>query len=224
MKEKKMKKYTFIFLILTLLILVAKTSYAEFNLSDLSQNEMLLKQGETNLVLPGEYFEISIENQDNSKFSIDYDKSLIELTRDESLPSHQIYYFKAIAEDVSNTKIIVKSDKENSKALTYDVYISPADKIPLVTLRDIKDNPDKYINKFVRLNARFLGWSRPVNTNEIWGTLVTKSDTVIEDNTGAAFISGTNFMYKTNYAVEFIVKVKPNEKDGFEIKLVKLLK
>jgi hypothetical protein len=219
-----MKNCTFIFLILALLILVAKTSYAEFNLSDLSQNEMLLKQGETNLVLPGEYFEISIENQDNSKFAIDYDKSLVELTRDEGLSGNKIYYFKAVTENASNTKIVVKSDKENSKPLTYDVYISPADEIPLVTIRDINDSPDKYINKFVRLNARFLGWSRPVNTNDIWGTLVTKSDTVIEDNTGAAFISGTSFMYKTDYAVEFIARVKSNGKAGFEIQLLKLLK
>jgi hypothetical protein len=218
-----MKNCTFIFLILALLIL-AKTSYADFNFNNISQNELLLKQGETNLVLPGEYFEISINDQDKSNFSIDYDKSLVELTRDESLSGNKIYYFKAVTENASNTKIVVKSDKESSKPLTYDVYISPAGEIPLVTIRDINDSPDKFINKFVRLNARFLGWSRPINTNDIWGTLVTKSDTVIEDNTGAAFISGTSFMYKTDYAVEFIARVKSNGKAGFEIQLLKLLK
>jgi hypothetical protein len=218
-----MKNCTFIFLILALLIL-AKTSYADFNFNNISQNELLLKQGETNLVLPGEYFEISINDQDKSNFSINYDKSLVELTRDESLSGNKIYYFKAVTENASNTKIVVKSDKENSKPLTYDVYISPAGEIPLVTIRDINDSPDKFINKFVRLNARFLGWSRPINTNDIWGTLVTKSDTVIEDNTGAAFISGTSFMYKTDYAVEFIARVKSNGKAGFEIQLLKLLK
>jgi hypothetical protein len=218
-----MKNCTFIFLILALLIL-AKTSYADFNFNNISQNELLLKQGETNLVLPGEYFEISINDQDKSNFSINYDKSLVELTRDESLSGNKIYYFKAVTENASNTKIVVKSDKESSKPLTYDVYISPAGEIPLVTIRDINDSPDKFINKFVRLNARFLGWSRPINTNDIWGTLVTKSDTVIEDNTGAAFISGTSFMYKTDYAVEFIARVKSNGKAGFEIQLLKLLK
>ncbi len=218
-----MKKYTFIFLILALLMFV-KTSYADFNLSNISQNELLLKQGETNLVLPGEYFEISINDRDNSNFSIDYDKNLLELTRDEKVSGNKIYYFKAVADKASSTKIVVKSDKEVLKPITYDIYISPADDIPLVTIKDIHDSPDKFINSFVRLNARFLGWSRPVNTNDIWGTLVTKSDTVIEDNTGAAFISGTSFMYKTDNAVEFIARIKSNGKAGFEIYLLKLLK
>jgi hypothetical protein len=218
-----MKKYTFIFLILALLI-YTKISYADFSFSNISQNELLLKQGETNLVLPGDYFEISINNQNMANFSIDYDKGLVELTREESLSDNKIYYFKAVANTPSNTKIVIKSSKESSKPITYNVYISPADEIPLVTIKDIHDNPDKFINSFARLNARFLGWSRPVNTNDIWGTLVTKSDTVIEDNTGAAFISGTNFMYKTDYAVPFIVRVKSNGKAGFEIQLLKLLK
>lgn len=218
-----MKRYTFIFLILALLMLV-KTAYADFNFSNISQNELLLKQGETNLVLPGEYFEISINNRGNSNFSIDYDKSLVELTRDESLSGNKIYYFKAVADKASNTKIVIKTSKEDSKPITYDVYISPAEDIPLVTIKDIHDSPDKFINSFVRLNARFLGWSRPVNTNDIWGTLVTKSDTVIEDNTGAAFISGTSFMYKTDHAVSFIARVKSDGKTGFEIFLLKLLK
>ncbi|AEE13699.1 hypothetical protein Thena_0047 [Thermodesulfobium narugense DSM 14796] len=218
-----MKRFTFIFLILTLLAFT-NTSYAEFSFNNISQSDFLLKQGETNLVLPGEYFEIKINEKDNSNFSIDYDKSLVELTREESLPDSKIYYFKVISDKTSYTKIVAKSNKENLKPLTYDVYISTPHDIPLVTIKDIHDNPEKFVNKFVRLNARFLGWSRPTNTNDIWGALVTKSDTVIEDNTGAAFISGTNFMYKTDSAVSFIAKVKPDEKAGFEIRLVKLLK
>ncbi|HEM56251.1 MAG TPA: hypothetical protein ENO30_05765 [Thermodesulfobium narugense] len=218
-----MKRFVFIFLILTLLAFT-RTSYAEFSFSNISQNDFLLKQGEINLVLPGEYFEIRINEQDSSNFSIDYDKNLIELTREENLSASKIYYFKTISDVISNTKIVVKSNKESSKPITYDVYISPADDIPLVTIKDIHDNPEKFANKFVRIKARFLGWARPTNTSDIWGALTTKSDTVIEDNTGAAFISGANFMYKTDSSVLFIAKIKSDKRVGFKIKLIKLLK
>jgi hypothetical protein len=68
--------------------------------------------------------------------------------------------------------------------------------IKAVTLLDIKRNPAKFADKLVLIKAVNRGWGRPVNAKEIWGKMVTRSDFVFEDKSGAAYISGTGDIKK----------------------------
>ncbi len=83
--------------------------------------------------------------------------------------------------------------------------------VPLLSLKEIAQNPGKYARGFVLIAGTSRGWGRPAKAQKIWGTMATRSDWVIEDTTGAAYISGILKVEKGR-AVRIIcrVLVRPN--------------
>ena len=59
-----------------------------------------------------------------------------------------------------------------------------------VSLSDIHKNPKKYVNKTIRITGINRCWESPHNTGTIWGVMVSRSDCIFEDTTGAAYVKG----------------------------------
>ena len=93
----------------------------------------------------------------------------------------------------SELKIIggILLDENNEWAFYGYKILEPVNTdIPEVSAADIYKNPKNYtIGSFV-LEGISRGWEFPVNTSEVRGKRITKSDWVFEDNTGALYITG----------------------------------
>jgi hypothetical protein len=72
----------------------------------------------------------------------------------------------------------------------YTIRILRFEELSKVTLAQIKKSPRSYYKKLILLSGESRGWGLPVKTKEIWGGRPTKSDWVLEDETGAAYMTG----------------------------------
>jgi hypothetical protein len=72
----------------------------------------------------------------------------------------------------------------------YTVKVFRFEELPKVTLAQIKKSPRSYYKKLILLSGESRGWGLPVHTKEIWGARLTKSDWVLEDGSGAAYLTG----------------------------------
>jgi len=82
------------------------------------------------------------------------------------------------------------------KGATIVKWIKPLNPNPFtpssqqISLADIHKNPKNYINKTIHITGINRGWGKPHHTGTIWGTMVSRSDCILEDATGAVYISG----------------------------------
>jgi len=96
--------------------------------------------------------------------------------------------------------------KENLEIKKFRIKVYAIDAIPEVLLSSIVEHPQKYAGSFVLINGMSRGWGKPVKAPEVWGTMVTRSNWIIEDGSGAAYVTGIQKVEKGE-AVRIICRV-----------------
>lgn len=91
-------------------------------------------------------------------------------------------------------KLIVMGSSNNT--------ISTEEKSEYTSIQEIWNNPEKYQNQMVTLHGQYQGW----HGEGIKHPLITRSDWVIKDDTGAIYVTG-----KT------VLKLRPEKDIGIEI-------
>ena len=95
----------------------------------------------------------------------------------------------------------------------FQVCVLDADSIPKITLKELKENIGCYKDQFVKLSGVNRGWGRPEKAHKVWGAMLTRSDWILEDDTGAVYVTGMP-QAKRDEAFTFICKVvTPSDKD-----------
>ncbi len=72
----------------------------------------------------------------------------------------------------------------------YRVRVEKIAQIPRVMIEQLKEESARYAENFVVIKGINRGWGRPVAVKKVWGTLLTRSDWVLEDGTGAVYVNG----------------------------------
>lgn len=93
--------------------------------------------------------------------------------------------FKAIKKG----KAIIKINL-NGSPQTFEIHVVSADEIPLIKIAEIIANPQQYRFKLFKIAGANRGWAPPMQHKEAWGERITKSDWVLEDETGAVNVTG----------------------------------
>jgi len=65
-----------------------------------------------------------------------------------------------------------------------------ANELPRVMIADLTQDPGKYGEGLIMIEGENRGWGAPAKAKKVWGELVSRSDWILEDETGAAYISG----------------------------------
>ena len=79
---------------------------------------------------------------------------------------------------------------EKIETREFKVRVFDANKVPEVTIKALKENIGRYRGQFVRLTGVDRNWGKPEKAKEVWGTMLTRSDWILEDDTGAVYVSG----------------------------------
>jgi len=87
-------------------------------------------------------------------------------------------------------------EKENSEVKKFRIKVYDADEVSKASLSSIAQHPEKYAGGFVMVSGTSRGWGPPAKAKKVWGTMITRSDWIIEDNSGAAYITGIHKMKK----------------------------
>ncbi len=82
-----------------------------------------------------------------------------------------------------------KSGK-NVETKNFNVKVYSMDQMPEVSLASLFQNPKKYTGRLFMVSGTSRGWGHALKTNLVLGTMITRSDWIIEDKTGAAYVSG----------------------------------
>jgi len=87
---------------------------------------------------------------------------------------------------------ILKAGPQGESIITrrYRIRVEGIAQIPRVTIKELRDKAARYSDGFVIIKGVNRGWGGPVSAQKIWGTLVTRSDWVLEDPTGAVYVRG----------------------------------
>ncbi len=96
--------------------------------------------------------------------------------------------------------------RERVETRKFVVRVFNMNMIPKVKTRKLEENINCYIGKFVKLAGISRGWGRTLKAKEIWGTMQTRSDWILEDDTGAVYVTGGSLPQKGK-ALTIICKV-----------------
>ncbi len=105
------------------------------------------------------------------------------------------YSFRFKAAKPGDAVILEKTSKfgkkgENVEIKKFKVKVFAISDIPKAPLSSIAEHPGKYAGGFILISGVSRGWGRPVKAEKVWGTMITRSDWIIEDDSGAAYVSG----------------------------------
>lgn len=100
--------------------------------------------------------------------------------------------------------VLFSKDKQKVEKNKFKVKVIDKNFIPKVTIKELDDNIKEYKGKFVRLNGINRRWG--VTNKRVYGFMMTRSDSIFEDETGAAYISNIPNS-PTNEPISLICKV-----------------
>lgn len=80
--------------------------------------------------------------------------------------------------------------EEKVASRTFRTRVFAPDEVPAVSSAAIARAPRRYAGRLVKLSGISRGWGRPQKAKKVWGVMATRSDWILEDNTGAVYISG----------------------------------
>ncbi len=205
------------FFILLVTFVVLLLSYTSANEKSASLRSIVLTPNMMNLMLVGD--EAVIKSASLHK-NINYVKcevqgEAVSFAGKSGTPSSGYSFrFKAIKPgDVVIMEKISKLGKreENTEIKKFAVRVYAESEIPRTPISSIAEHPEKYAGRFVLISGISRGWGRPEKAEKVWGEMVTRSDWIIEDETGAAYVSGIPKVEKGK-AVNIICRVliRPN--------------
>ncbi len=104
-----------------------------------------------------------------------------------------VFRFRAV--EPGEALILEKISKNGKKGLwerirRFHVRVYTPEGVSPIPLNLIAAHPDRYAGKFVLVSGICRGWGFPSKAKALWGAMVTRSDWIIEDATGAAYVTG----------------------------------
>lgn len=73
---------------------------------------------------------------------------------------------------------------------TVKVKAVPANELTRVKIGDLTKDPGKFGDGLIMIEGENRGWGAPAKAKEVWGEHHTRSDWILEDDTGATYITG----------------------------------
>ena len=149
----------------------------------------------------GQIFTISLESNPTTgyKWNATYDTDFVELVDHKYVPAAQtgvmlgaggteIYRFRAIRRGITRVRMSYKREWEEgtAKTETRTIKIIPTSVKPS-TVKDIATNMKALAGQVVVIKGEFRGWDVG---DEVLGTLISRSDWGIRDNTGTIYVMG----------------------------------
>ena len=110
-----------------------------------------------------------------------------------SLYTGYIFEFKAVkpGDSIIIEKILDYGKGAHTvKIFKFKVKVFSKDSLKRVSISSIAADPYKYQNTLFIISGISCGWGHPLKAKTVWGKMVTRSDWIIEDETGAAFVKG----------------------------------
>jgi hypothetical protein len=120
------------------------------------------------------------------------------------------YYFQAIKSGEARITLHIGSSGNEVKEIIqkkfYKVEVINDSGLAKINAAELYNNPENYTDGLFILEGKCRGWGSPVNTSVVWGKMVTRSDWVFEDGTGALYVTGGE-IFGINKDEEIKVKV-----------------
>ena len=102
---------------------------------------------------------------------------------------------------------------------TVKVKAVAANELPRVMIGDLVEDPGKFGDGLIMIEGENRGWGRPAKAKEVWGEHHTRSDWILEDETGATYISG---LMKPDYKFARVVLVARKWQGKWSLQAVRL--
>lgn len=167
-----------------------------------------------NLMLISDSIKIETESLDKNVKTVKYDikGDSVKFSEKNTKNPSQGYTYKFIAANSGISKIITEKIKFGKRKnivekKEYNIRVFNLKDVEKVSIADIVRNPEKFYEKFVIVSGYNRGWGAPKKTKKVWGTMITRSDWVLEDNSGAVYITGLRIpkeILKPNILAEVI--------------------
>lgn len=203
------KTKLFFLCILSLFIFISeKDSFSQFR---------VLQEDITNQVLTEETIMIKIDDITIYKNFTDYelteDAFQFVLKNTENPENGYSFNFKAVKPGEVTITLSGVNRKKGEEGIIWKYYkVKVFDETGLtkVNALEIFNNPQYFTDRLFLLEGTSRGWGKPVYASEVWGKLITRSDWVLEDNTGAIYITGI-FKIENGTEVKVIGKIVLDE-------------
>lgn len=153
-----------------------------------------LQAGKTNMLVKGEKaFLATGPVLKGLKIDCEVEGEAIKLT-DRSGDDKEGYTFTFEAVKSGKAAVIKKSGPAGADSAALKTRIETEvltlDQVPAVKIEDLQKDPGSYKDRVFKISGMGRGWGLPAKAKQIWGQLVTKSDWVLEDDTGAVYVTG----------------------------------
>lgn len=140
---------------------------------------------EENIALIGETFFI-ISKEDANEIDVKVEGDVITFLGLHKTETNIVKLgFKTLKKGESIIKITLHHSIQ-----TFKIRVVSTDEIPLLKISELIANPQKYRFKLFKISGANRGWAPPMQHKEAWGERITKSDWVLEDETGAVNVTG----------------------------------
>lgn len=184
---KKLKLY-FLFILSLFILISLKDSYSQTGILQEDKPNLILT-GETALVKTGA-LDINITTV---RYGITGDALQFTSENTDNREEGYTYTFKGIKSgdaEITLNLTNLKKGEEGIITKVYKVKVINVSELPKVNAVDIFNNPKNYTGILFVMEGINRGWGLPVNAKEIRGKVVTRSDWVFEDSTGALYVTG----------------------------------
>ena len=151
----------------------------------------------------------------------------VHLVKRQGIPSSgYIFQFKAVKPgEAVIIEEIVRYAKGGEKAdvFRFAVKVFSQDGLERVKLSSIASDPLRFKDRLFIVSGINRGWGSPVKAKTVWGRMLTRSDWVIEDETGAAFVKGFPFSFEKK-PVTMVCRILVLPDGGWILVVHKILK
>jgi len=195
-----------------------------------SVKNMTVKRYGISLLLVGDIIQVETEPLDKNvkiiKYKIKGDS--VEFFKKNTKNPSQGYIYKFIAANSGISKIIIEKikfgkGKDIVEKKEYKIKVFDLKDVEKVLLADIVKNNEKYYEKFIILSGYNRGWGKPEKAKEVKGTLVMRSDWILEDDSGAVYITGFR-VQKEILRVNILAEVIRLSQDKWAVRGDRILK
>ena len=139
--------------------------------------------------------------------------------------SGYIFRFRAVKPGRSVVvEEILRHGKGGERKILYKfaVKVFSLNELERVKISSIASNPLQFKDQLFIISGMSRGWGSPVNAKTVWGRMLTRSDWVIEDETGAAFVKGVPVTLREE-AVTMVAKILVLPDGGWILAVHKIL-
>ncbi len=151
----------------------------------------------------------------------------IRLVKREGTPSSgYVFRFRAVKSGRSVVvEEILRHGKGGERKILYKfaVKVFSLNELDRVKISFIASDPLQFKDRLFIISGMSRGWGSPANAKTVWGRMLTRSDWIIEDETGAAFVKGVPISLREE-PVTVVAKILVLPDGGWILVVHKILK